>query len=70
MKGIICKLEYRNYKTKFRYSWKIRKLRFPFPLKNPVIHKANFIYKETCTFKELYTGETKRNFEVQWNEHC
>ena len=27
-------------------------------------------YKETCTCKEFYIGETKCNSEVRWNEHC
>ena len=71
MKRIICKLEeYTNYKIKFRYSWKTRKLQSLFPLKDPIVHKANVIYKGTCTCKEFYIGETKRNSEVRWNEHC
>ena len=37
--------------VKFRYSWKIRKLQFLFPLKDPIILKVNVIYKETCTCK-------------------
>ena len=50
MKQIICKLEeYTNYKIKFRYSWKTRKLQSLFPLKDPIVHKANVIYKGTCT---------------------
>ena len=39
-------------------------------MKDPIIHKANVIYKETCTCKEFYFRETKRNSEVRWNEHC
>ena len=71
MKRVICKLEeYTNYKIKFRYSWKTRKLRSLFPLKDPIIHKANVIYKGTCTYKEFYIGETKRNLEVRLKEHC
>ena len=37
-------------------------------LKDPVIHKASVIYKGTCS--EFYVGETKRNCEVRWREHC
>ena len=71
MKRIICKLEeYTNYKIKFRYSRKTRKLRSLFQLNDPIVHKPNVIYKRTCTCKEFYIGETKRNSEVRWNKHC
>ena len=46
MKRIICKLdEYKSYKIKFKFSWKTRNLRSLFPLKDPIVHKANGIYK-------------------------
>ena len=32
-----------NYKVKFRYFWKTRKVRSLFVLKDPVVHRANFI---------------------------
>ena len=71
MKRNICKLEeYTNYKINFRYSWKTRKLRSLFQLKDPIVHKANVIYKGTCKCRAFYIGETKRNSEVRWNEHC
>ena len=41
-----------------------------FALKDPIVHKANVIYRGTYTCKEFYIGETKRNSEVRWNEHC
>ena len=44
--------------------------KFGFPLEVPVIHKANDIYERTCTCKTFYIAETKRNSELQWNEHC
>ena len=70
MKLIIFKLEeYTNYKIKFRHSWRTRKLRSFFLLKNPIVRKANVTYKGTCICKEFDTGETKRNSEVRWNEH-
>ena len=70
MKWIICKLEeYINYKRSFRYSWKTRKLWSLFQLKDPIIHKANVIYKGKCTCKEFYIGESKRNSEVRRNKH-
>ena len=39
-------------------------------MKDPIFHKANVNYEETCTCKEFYIGETKRNLKVQWNKHC
>ena len=69
-KGIIHKLEeYTNYKIRFRYSWKTRKL-YLFPMKDPIVHRVNVIYKGTYTCKQFYIGETKCNSEVRWNEHC
>ena len=66
----ICKLEeYTNYKIKCRYSQKTRKLQSLFSLKDLIVHEANVIYKETCTCKEFYIGETKRNLVVRWNKH-
>ena len=70
MKLIIFKLEeYTNYKIKFRHSWRTRKLRSFFLLKNPIVRKADVTYKGTCICKEFDTGETKRNSEARWNEH-
>ena len=70
MEQIIFKLEeFKNYQIKFRYSWKSRKLRFLSPLNDLIVHKANVIYLGTCTYKEFYIGETKRNSEVQQTEH-
>ena len=70
MKRIIFKLEeYTNYKIKFMYSWKIENYSL-FELKDPIVHKASVIYKGTCTCKEFYIRETKRNSKVPWNEHC
>ena len=39
-------------------------------MKDPIIHMANVVYKETCTCKEFYIRETKRNSKVRWNKHC
>ena len=39
-------------------------------LKDPVVHRANVIYKGTCSCSEFQVGETKRNTEVRWREHC
>ena len=46
-----------------------QKITIPFPLRDPIVHKANVIYKVTCTCKEFYIGETKRNSEVRWNDY-
>ena len=54
----------------FRYLWKIRKFRSLLLFKYPIIHKANIIYKGTCTCNEFYIGEIKCNSEVRWNKHC
>ena len=68
---IIDKLEaLTNYKVKFRYFWKTRKVRSFFALKDLVVHKGNVIYKGICLCNEFYAGETKRNTEVRWREHC
>ena len=68
---IIDKLEaFTNYKVKFRYFWKTRKVRSLFVLKDPVVHRANVIYKGTCSCSEFYVGETKQNIEVRSREHC
>ena len=45
-------------------------MRSLFPLKDSIIHKMDVIYKGTCTCKEFYIGETKRDSEVRWNKHC
>ena len=57
MERITCKFEeYTNYKIKFRYSLKVRKLQSHFPLKYPIIHKANIIYSRACKCNRFYIG--------------
>ena len=41
-----------------------------FTLKDRIKHKANIVYKKTCSCNESYIGETKRNAEIRWKEHC
>ena len=41
-----------------------------FPLKDRKKHKANIVYKGICFCKRPYIGETKRNAEIRWKEHC
>ena len=48
----------------------MRKVRSLFMWKDPFIHKANVIYKGTCSCSEFYVAETKQNSEVRWREHC
>ena len=70
VKTIIQKLDYfTGNNVKFRYYWKTRKVRSLFPLKDLVIHKTNVIYKGTCSCKDFYIGETKRNADIRWREH-
>ena len=47
-----------------------QKITIFFPLKDPVFHKANVIFKGTCSCKEFNIGETQCTSEVRWNEHC
>ena len=68
---IIDKLEtITNYKVKYRYFGKTRKVRSLIVLKDPIVHRANIIYKGTWSYSEFYVGETERNTEVRWREHC
>ena len=71
IKSIVKKLEeFTNNKVKFVYHWKTRKLKSLFPLKDRIKHKANIVYKGTCSCNEPYIGETKHNPEIRWKEHC
>ena len=71
IRSIVNKLEeFTNNKVKFIYHWKTRKLKSLFPLKDRIKHKANIVYKGTCSCKESYIGETKRNAEISWKGHC
>ena len=40
-----------------------------FGLKSKNPHPACTIYERVCTCKENFLGETKRNFEIRWEEH-
>ena len=48
-------------------KWITKKNLFRLWNKNP--HPAGAIYEGVCTCKENYTGETKRNVEIRWQEH-
>ena len=71
VKSIVKKLEeFINNKVKFIDHWKTRKLKSLFPLKDRIKHKADIVYKGFCPCNESYIGETKRNSEIRWKEHC
>ena len=71
MKSMVNNVEeFTNNKVKFIYHWKTRKLKFLYPLEDRIKHKANIIYKGICFSRESYIGETKRNAEIRWKEHC
>ena len=48
---------------------KTRNIRSLFPLEDKSDYKSCVIYKGDCSCGSHYTGETKRNAEVRWNEH-
>jgi len=58
-----------NNNVKFEITWKTRKVKSLFPLKNKVTHKSVVIYEGTCSYGGKYIGETKRNAQVRWTEH-
>ena len=71
IRAIINKLEaFTNDRVKFVYYWKTRKVRSLFPLKDKLVQQCNVIYKGVCSCGDSYIGETKRNSEVRWKEHC
>ena len=59
MKRIICKLEqYTNYKIKFRYSRKNRKLRYLFQLKGPLVHPFSLLVFECYLQRKMHVQRT------------
>ena len=38
-------------------------------LKSKNHHPACVVYEDICTCEENYTGETKQNVEIRWEEH-
>ena len=46
------------------------KLNSFFPLKDRIKHKANIVYKGTCSYNKSFIGETKHNAEITWKENC
>ena len=57
-KSIVNKSEeFTNNTVKFIYHWKTRKLKSLFPLKDRIKHKANIVYKGTCSCNESFMGD-------------
>ena len=52
-----------------KIKWITKKMRNLFRLKSKNLHPACAIYEGVRTCKENYIGETKRNVEIQWEEH-
>ena len=71
-KAFINRLKcYTQSKYNFIISWKARKIRTLFPLKDKVeiSYSSDVIYRGVCSCAEDYTGETDRNSITRWNEH-
>ena len=56
---------------KFSIIWQSKKVKTLFKLKDPVVHRANVIYRGTSTSNPdvTYIGETKLIAEKRWNQH-
>ena len=59
--------------NQFRFSiiWQSKKIKTLFKVKDPVIHKANLIYRGTSNINPeiTYIGETKQIAEKRWQQH-
>ena len=57
--------------TKGKYSfviiWKTRNIRSLFNLKDKTGHVSSVVYERKC---ENYIGQTGRNINIIWDEHC
>ena len=66
----IDKLEqFTNNKFKFLITWKTRKIRSLFTLKDKNLYPACLVYKGVCSCLEDYIGETKQNSVNRWSQH-
>ena len=71
-KSFINRLKcYTKSKYNFIITWKTRKIRTLFPLKDKVAisYSSDVIYRGVCSCAEDYIGETDRNSITRWNEH-
>ena len=55
----------------FCIIWQSKKIKTLFKVKDPVIHKANVIYRGTSNINPdiTYIGETKQVAEKRWQQH-
>ena len=60
---------YSEDSVKVEVTWKTRKIKSLFPLKDKVEHKSSVIYEGTCSCGDKYIGETRRNAKIRWLEH-
>ena len=70
VKRLLQKLKkFTNSEIDFAVTWKTRKVKQLFPLKDRNPHPSCKIYEGICSCKQNYIGETKRNVEIRWQEH-
>ena len=67
IKNLIELEEYINYKIKFRYLRKTRKLWSFYPLKDQIIPNTNVICNGKCTCKDLDCGKTEKKKKKNGN---
>ena len=68
IKSIVTKLEeFTHKKIKFIYHSKTKKVKSLFPIKDRIKHKANIVYKGSCSCNESCIA--KRYAEIRWKEH-
>jgi len=58
-----------NGSFRLAITWKTRKIRTLFPLKDKSDYQSCVIYKGICSCGSSYVGETKRNALTRWGEH-
>ena len=58
-------------KCSFNIIWKSKKIKTLFRIKDPIVHKANVIYKATSVNdpQVTYIGETAQIAEERWKQH-
>ena len=69
-KNFIRKLnDFTNNKYDIRITWKTKKVKTLFKLKDPNPHPSTVIYEGRCIFGSNYIVETNRNTHTRWTEH-
>ncbi len=70
VKRFLRKLKtFTNHEIDFVITWRTKKVKQLFRLKDRNPHPACKIYEGVCSCAKNYVGETKRNVEVRWREH-